>query len=445
MAVSAMLFVLVMAAESQETPPQKPNVVLFMADDLRATDLEHMPNVQRLLVERGTTFENHTITLPTCCPSRVSYLRGQYPHNHEIGYGATASEQAFRNRGYGRQTVGTWADEEGYRTAWIGKYLNGFDDPGHVPPGWDRFYANVDRDVWSREFAANGQLRTRPDGNIDANLGGQGEEFIRSGGGPMLLVQNFNAPHQFKNGPPPAPDNDLRKFHAEPLRTPAFNEDDVSDKPPYIAASRTLQPEQIREIGIEQKHRLASLQVVDRQVSAILGALAARGELDNTYVFFTSDNGYHMGEHRLEQGKLTPYATDVEVPLVVRGPSVARGSVSQKMVENIDFAPTVADLAGHELPAFVDGKSMVPLLENPAAPWREYSHLEARNKHPFVGAAKPNGTSYARYDTGFEELYLPGDPHQLKNVAGDPAHAALEAEMEAALEAAHGCQGAECP
>lgn len=444
--VSAMLGLLTMDAESQETPPGRANVVMFMADDLRATDLQHMPNVQRLLVEQGTTFENHTITLPTCCPSRVSYLRGQYPHNHKIGYGVTAGEQAFRNRGYGSSTVGTWADSEGYRTAWIGKYLNGFDKPRYTPPGWDRFYANVNRDVWSREFAADGRLKTLQKGNIDAHLGQQGEAFVRSDNEtPMLLVQNFNAPHQDQNGPPPAPRSDLRKFGAKIPRTPAFNEQDVSDKPGYIQNLRRLQPPQIRAMEKEHKHRLASLQVVDREVGATVGALADKGELGNTYIFFSTDNGYHMGEHRLEQGKMTPYKTDVEVPLVVRGPGVAQDAVRDEMVQNIDFAPTVADIAGHGIPAFVDGKSMLPLFDVQPDAWRGYSHYEGRGSHPFTGVAKPDGTSYARYGSGFEELYLPEDEHQLQNVAGMAEHAAKQDEMEAALEAAHGCQGAGCP
>jgi len=194
-ASTTMLFFLVGNAESQETPPERANVVMFMTDDLTTTDLQHMPNVQSLLVHQGTTLENHTITLPTCCPSRVSYLRGQYPHNHKIGYGVTPGEQAFRNRGYGSSTVGTWANSEGYRTAWIGKYLNGFDNPRYTPPGWNRFYANVNRDVWSREFAADGRLKTLQKGNIDAHLGQQGEAFVRSDNEtPMLLVQN-STPH----------------------------------------------------------------------------------------------------------------------------------------------------------------------------------------------------------------------------------------------------------
>jgi arylsulfatase A-like enzyme len=432
---------------AQEAPPEsRPNVVLILTDDMTASDLETMPNVHRLLVEKGTTFENHTVTLPTCCPSRVSYLRGQYPHNHKIGYGVPAGEQAFRNRGYASSTVGTWANAEGYRTAWIGKYLNGFDDPGYVPPGWDRFHANVNKDVWSREFASNGRLRKLPKGSIDTHLGRQGEAFLRNDNEtPMLLVQNFNAPHQNSDGPPPAPKSDLRKFSAKVPRTPAFNERDVSDKPGWVQNRPLLQSPKIREMGLEHRGRLASLQVVDRQVGAILGALADKGELDETYVMLTTDNGYHMGEHRLEQGKMTGYKTDVEVPLVVRGPGVQENTVKGAMVQNIDFAPTVADLAGHETPEFVDGRSMVPLFGDGQAAWRGHSHFEGPGRHPFVGTAKPDGTTFIRQESGFEELYLPGDPHQLRNVAGEDQHASAQGEMEAALQAAHACSGGNCP
>ena len=176
-----------------------------------------------------------------------------------------------------------------------------------------------------------------------------------------------------------------------------------------------------------------------------MGALADKGELDETYVMLTTDNGYHMGEHRLEQGKMTGYTTDVEVPLVVRGPEVQENTVNGAMVQNIDFAPTVADLAGHETPEFVDGKSMVPLFGDGQAAWRGYSHFEGRGRHPFVGAAKPDGTTFIRQQSGFEELYLPDDPHQLKNVAGADQHASEQGEMEAALQAAHACSGEGCP
>lgn len=445
-AMTAVLFLLVEDAESQNAPPERANVVMFMTDDLTATDLAHMPNVQRLLVRRGTTFENHTITLPTCCPSRVSYLRGQYPHNHKIGYGVTAGERPFRNRGYGSSTVATWADSEGYRTAWVGKYLNGFDTPRYVPPGWDSFYANVNRDLWSREFAADGRLKTLQKSSIDMHLGQRGEAFVRDDNGrPMLLVQNFNAPHQKDTGPPPAFKSDLRKFSTKIPRTPAFNERNVSDKPAYIRSLPRLRPPQIREIGLEYRARLASLQVVDRKVGAIMGALADEGELDNTYVFFSTDNGYHLGEHRLEPGKMTPYKTDVEVPLIVRGPGVSQDVVRDEMVQNIDFAPTVADIAGHKTPATVDGKSMLPLMRGQTDAWRGYSHFEGHGGHPFVGVAKPDGTSYVRYESGFEELYLKGDEHQLRNVAGVAEYAPEQKKMKAALKAAHGCKGAGCP
>ena len=405
-----------------------------------------MPNVRRLLVDKGTTFSNHTITLPTCCPSRVTFLRGQYPHNHKIGYGVRAGEVSFRRQGHARSTVGTWLNKAGYRTGYIGKYLNDFSADRYSPPGWDRFYANVDQDVWSRKFATGGKTKTLKRGNIDAHLADIGVSFLKnSGNASSFLWLNFNAPHQLKNGPPPAPERDLRKFGSKMPRSPAFNESDVSDKPSWIRNLPKLTPRQITSMGKEREHRLASLQVVDRGVAQLIDMLERTGELDNTYIFFTSDNGYHMGEHRMGKGKMTPYLTDVRVPLIVRGPGVARGVTSAAFVQNTDFAPTAAEIAGEKVPDFVDGRSMLPLLKGSGAAgravdWREQGYFEGRNKHPFAGITTTGGLHYVSYDQGPTELYdLNRDPHQLENLAGQRPDE--ETALRARLRAIKDCKG----
>jgi N-acetylglucosamine-6-sulfatase len=221
------------ASSAQELPEDRLNIVIVMTDDPRASDLAEMPNVQALLVERGTTFENFTISLPTCCPSRATILRGQYAHNHRIGFGVRAGYRSFARRGYASDNIATRLDAAGYRTAMVGEYINDFRQERNVPGGWDRFYANAGQDVWSRTFNDNGRPRELKRGNIDAHLGRVANCFVAraaDGEDPFMLWFSPNAPHQCDNGPPPAPK--AYRTQAGPMpRTEAFNEANVSDKP----------------------------------------------------------------------------------------------------------------------------------------------------------------------------------------------------------------------
>ncbi len=157
-------------------------------------------------------------------------------------------------------------------------------------------------------------------------------------------------------------------------RPPSFNEADVSDKPPAIRNLPLLTDEQIAEIDIEYQTRLESLQAVDEGIERIIATLAARGELENTYLFFTSDNGYHLGQHRFPNGKWEIYDEEIRVPMIVRGPRVPAGVTRNHFVLNIDFAPTIAALAGIHPDHTVDGQSFVPLFDHtPPRPrqWRQ--------------------------------------------------------------------------
>lgn len=441
--------------------PKKPNVILLLTDDMRTSDLAHMPNVEKHLVQRGTTFSNHFTTLPTCCPSRVTFMRGQYAHNHKIGFSkkiAPTGWDEFRERGYHRSTVATWLQGGGYRTGLVGKYLNGFRAKRYVPPGWNRFYAAANRDVWATVYNSNGRPSTYDQGHQDVHLGSIGRRFVENAAGgqkPFFLFQNFYSPHRDYSKPPPALEHDLSGMRAYGLKTPAFNERDISDKPSWIRSQQLLTDEQIDEMRIEQRHRLASLQTVDRAVAKLVAALAKSGELDNTYIFMTSDNGWHMGEHRMTGGKMTSYINDVRVPLIVRGPGVAKGVTRQKIVDNVDFAPTAAELAGVQVPRFVDGRSMVPLLEGKTGEsvgWRDETLIEGRGPErgltgapKFFGLVTAEGEHYVEYHNGERELYnLRNDPYQLKNLlagaSGDPRVEALS-ERLAELKS---CTGEEC-
>jgi N-acetylglucosamine-6-sulfatase len=424
----------------------RPNFVFILTDDMTKADLRHMPRGQNLLIDRGTTFANHTITLPVCCPSRTTFLRGQYAHNHKIGMGLPGGEEEFREQGYGRSTVATWLDDAGYRTGLMGKYLNFYRSKTYVPPGWDRWYANIERDVWAREFNSNGRS-VSISGNPDAHLAGVGETFIRNSSrqsAPFFLWFNFNAPHQYNNGPPIAMKQDLKKFSTTMPRKKSFNEADVSDKPQWIKSLPRLTGNEVDQMGVERRHRLASLQLVDRKVAALVSTLRERGEMDSTYIFFTSDNGYHMGEHRMRAGKATPYIEDVNVPLIVRGPGIEAAVERPEFVQNTDFAPTVAELAGAPIPDFVDGTSVVPLLRGEDARWRQQGFFEGRGSNGFAGITTTGGSHYVEYKTGERELYdMHQDPFQLENSYRSTDDTFI-AQLEDRVRAIRECAGPTC-
>lgn len=441
------------AVAAQETAAVgKPNFVFVLTDDQSANTLPYMPAVRENLVTQGTTFDNFVLTLPTCCPSRATFLRGQYAHNHGISGAAGADGQAFADEGLDRSTVATWLDRAGYETALFGKYLNGYRQTEYVPPGWDRWHANANQDVWANCFAVDGEESCYEDRNPDPLLAQKAERFVRTSaadGDPFFLWLSFGAPHQYRNGPPLYQRQDATRFRDVPLpRPPSFDEVDVSDKPPWLGAVPELTSEQVKVMTAEHRGRLRSLQAVDRAVRDLTEALAETGELNNTYIVFTTDNGYHMGEHRLEAGKYMPYKEDANFPMIVRGPGVAEGLERDELVLNTDFAPTVADLAGAPTPGFVDGRSFAPLLGNGEAPWRDAALMEG---FPFTKAGRPAFSGvwtetkdwYVEYEGGEKELYdVSADPYQLENLAGTRPE--TEAALSARLEALKTCARASC-
>ena len=437
--------------QAQEASEQ-PNIVLILTDDQRTGDLKHMPNVQKLLVQEGTTFERFTISQPRCCPSRATFLTGRYSHNHRTGFGG-GTARFFAKSGAHGDTYATRLNGAGYRTGYFGKYMNGYEQTRGTPPGWDTFYANVDRDVWSRCFNADGHgKKCKKSGNMDAFYGERTASFVE-GSGPFLAVYAPNAPHQDQNGPPPAPESAIRHLKDPALpKPPSFNERNVSDKPGFIKNNRRLGGHEIKAMAREHRARLGSLQVVDRYVGQVVSNLERSGELSDTYFFFVTDNGYHMGQHRLEAGKGTPYVEDVIFPLVVRGPGVRddAGPAKPELVQNTDLAPTFAELAGVSAPAKADGTSFAPLIGHSVGgrvdiPWRDAALVEFPGKKGFYGLISSQNETYVEWNNGFREYYdLDNDPYQLDNAFKSKAVPSPDtqrvAELEAQLEQMQSCK-----
>jgi N-acetylglucosamine-6-sulfatase len=256
----------------------------------------------------------------------------------------------------------------------------------------------------------------------------------------------------------PAP-RDLHTFDPEKApRLPSFNEANVSDKPPWIQSLRRFSSDDIANIDQRHEDRVESLQAVDDLVAAVVGTLGQQGVLSNTYIVFTSDNGWHHGENRVQRGKGRPYEESVRVPLLIRGPGVAAGSSTGKLVLNTDYLPTFMEVAGAQTPPYVDGRSLFPVLtRSTTTSWRTAILLEGRkfSADPEIpvdrnyNAIRTSTRKYIEYEGGFRELYdlSPGaDPNELRNTysIASPTVAPRPA-LKARLDALSSCQPQDDP
>ncbi len=448
-----------------QTAPQRPNFVVIMADDLDSGSMKHMPAVNRLLGERGATFQRFFATTPLCCPARASILRGQYAHNHGVlrNTGQDAGFGAFHDADLEESTVATSLDAAGYETALIGKYLNGYTRSGegrtYVPPGWDFWAAGIDHQAYASfnyDLNVNGEVVSfgRSEDNYMTDvLAGLAHGFLDDAqDSPFFLFLAPYAPHSPSR---PAPRH-RGEFSGESIpRTPSFNERNVRDKPKWVRASPPLSDARIKSLGAGYRDRLASLQAVDEMVESIVAKLEAQGVLDSTYILFLSDNGYFLGEHRQPRGKDAPYDAAARVPLVMRGPGIAAGSTIDRIALNIDLMPTLLDLSGTPIPAYVDGRSLAPLWSGNGVNWRAGALLEGFGKEiesleaggvvtPAFRALRQEDLLYVEYETGERELYdLRRDPFELKNRVKAVPNKRLR-QISAQLNALATCSAAEC-
>jgi arylsulfatase A-like enzyme len=427
----------------------QPNIVFIMSDDQDIATIEYMPRVQASLAAQGVTFENSFVSEPQCCPSNVTSLTGQYAHNHGVlnNLYPTGGFQTFVENGGDQRTIATWLQDAGYNTARIGKYLVQYPEGStYVPPGWDEWYSSYDGATGYFNYRMNENGAVVQYGSDEADyitdvLTAKAVDFINRAEAddaqPFFLTFTPTAPHadSIPNGPPtPAPRHAGMFAGAMAPRTPSFNEADVSDKPAPIKNFPLLTSTQIAAIDHEYQTRLESLQSLDEGIGRIVETLAERGELENTYIMFTSDNGYHLGQHRFLNGKFQVYEEDIRVPLIIRGPGVQAGATVEQMAVNIDLAPTMAQWGQASPNRVMDGQSLMPLLEGgDAQPWREdflveiFRHLPPSQNGDVILALRTEHELYVEYRSGPRELYdLDADPYQLQNVyaTANPAHIA---------------------
>jgi len=451
-----------LSPETTRSDAEVPNILFVLTDDQDPESLSRMDSVQRLLVSQGTSFENAFATTPLCCPSRVSFLRGQYAHNHGVLVNHDSPQlrggyEGFRELGLQDSTVATWLDDAGYDTFYAGKFLNGYEDESYVPPGWDEWYA-FSGHPHPNNYAINenGELRTYSQDQQHETyyLRDKAEAFIRDGtqgGEPWFALVATHAPH---NPHTTAPEFRHSYDDANMPKPPSYNEADVSDKPAWIRAHPRLDPrcstakgnpDCNEEMTETWRARHEALMSVDVMVKDLVGALEETGQLERTYVVFASDNGFVLYRHRL-YSKGFPYEEIQGVPFVVRGPGVRQGVVSRELVANIDLAPTIAAWAHIQPPQYVDGRSLVPVLEDTATSWRRWLLFEHfLPGHPYVGVRTAGGESYIEYETGEKEYYdLTVDPWQLQSAHVAPENAERLAQLSETLSVLEDCEGAGC-
>jgi N-acetylglucosamine-6-sulfatase len=443
----------------------RPNFVVVVTDDQTAESMRVMDRVRSLVGDRGATFETSYVNFPLCCPSRSTLLTGQYAHNHRVlGNKEPAGGYAVFEELHGNSNLATWLQAGGYHTAHVGKYFNGYgdDDPAFVPPGWDEWYASTTpgQRLYDYRLNENGTLvsyGSEPEDFKEDVLTDHAVDVIgreADAGEPFYLSVAYTAPHDGGPNPSPQPPADCGNapkpaprhataFDAEPLPAPpSFNEADTSDKPGSTGRLPLLTAAEIETLTRRYRCTLESLLAVDDGVAEIVAALREAGELGDTYVIYTSDNGLFFGEHRIPSGKVRHYEEASRVPLLIRGPGVRRGEVVEEPVINADLAPTILAAAGVEPGLEPDGLSLLPVLEGEAALPRRDLLLETRD---YAGIRSGRWVYVEFGRSGETELYdLAGDPYELDNLAADPARAALVERLSGRLAALAGCAGESC-
>lgn len=452
----------------------KPNIVFVLADDLSDNLVPYMPNLLALQKD-GTTFANYTVTDSLCCPSRASILTGRYPHNTGIvkNNGSDGGFKLFHRRGEEKSTFATDLKKAGYQTAFYGKYLNEYwpgvkvdgEKSPHVPDGWDEWAAGGDAyQGYNYRLNENGKVRAygnRPQDYLTDVLSAKARGFITrstAANQPFLVEIATYTPHLPYV---PAPQDTQSFAGLTAPRTPAYGRV-PTNAPPWLATHSALTASQIKHMDSSFRRRVQSVQAIDRMLGDLRDTLTKTGAADDTLVVVSSDNGYHLGEYRLNPGKMTAFETDIKVPLVIAGPGTGVGQVVDAPAENIDLRPTFADVAEVGVPAEVDGRSLRPLLAGQPPPdWRtaalvEHSdpatdpadpdyNRESENIPPSYDALRTNTFTYVEYVDGSHEYYdRRSDPNQLLNLAGhlDAQHLA---RLHTALKALATCSGAvEC-
>jgi len=456
---------------------KRPNVVVIMSDDQDFRSMWAMPQTRKLIGSTGTTFQREAVSFPLCCPSRATFLTGQYPHNNGIQWNNAPGGGYYKLDG--SETLPVWLQQAGYRTVHIGKYLNeyGEQDPYEVPQGWSEWYGGVDPttyDYYNYTLNHDGKLRTYGDSPKDystdvlADLASHQIKKSAKGNKPFFLNVAPIAPHTVAvasratmEGTPavPAP-RDADVFANTPLPAwPNFNEADISDKPalqPYFPTQ--LSADAIDSLTDHYDGRMGSVLAIDDLVAQVEDSLRQAHVAKNTVVIYTSDNGWVLGEHRLNDTdttnrraggvKYVPYEASSRVPLLISGPGFPAGRKVQSPTVNADLTSTILDVADAEPGLPQDGISLKGVANHPGRTKDRGVLTETFPNPRLVPTYQSIHTNRYRYDltqVGLDGLIdLERDPWELQSVHADRRYTAIKAALAKGLEQLSDCAGAEC-
>jgi arylsulfatase A-like enzyme len=505
------------------TAASRPDIVVIQTDDQTLQDLYTfytnpltgqisavMPNTLTQLVGQGISFNRYYVSNPLCCPSRTSMLTGRYSHNNGV------LTNFFPSGGFYKfdlqNNLAVWLHNAGYKTSHAGKFLNqyGDNDPTQVPPGWDDWHTVIGdaRLFYGYKTNDNGVV-SDPHGSFDETTNSYPEKDAAScpeqppplqqcnyltdvitqdaldaidkfAASPFYLQVDYTTPHGDiapPGGPEPAPRYAGSLPGAKAPRPPSFNERDMSDKPAFVRRNPRLGFGKIDYIDRRHENRLEALRSVDDGVAKIVNQLAARGDLANTYIFFTSDNGFFQGEHRFDSAKFLGYEPSDHLPLIVRGPGIVPNTGSGELVANVDIAPTILALTGARPTNGMDGRSLVRFWIDPAkrtqrpillegftgtgelgTPLRLTAPLRAQGSRAALRAQASVAASprdyegvrigrykYIRYRSSAKELYdLKIDPYELHSRHLDPRYRNVKRWLDAVLRRMEVCRENTC-
>ncbi len=362
----------------------KPNFIFILTDDMTPDDFRFMPRTQEYFSVNGVRFTNAFVSYAACCPSRASILTGRYSKNHGVRSNNRPSGgfDAFYNSGMESQTIATKLQADGYSTAYFGKYFNEYgtttlvEPESYIPPGWNYWYTFVSTKYFNYKLNENGQAKNYGDTledygtDVIAKHASNHLDAALSSSSPFFMMIAPYAAHastestELPRQPIPASRHENLFNGIKAPRFASFNQEDVSNKSFGVRDNPLLLPDDIEWIDNNFRARIRTLQSVDEMIGKLIDQLENSLKGKETYIIFTSDNGYWFGEHRFKVGKADLYDQSHRIPLAITGPNVQRGFVRNDLVVNTDFFPTILSLASVPISGSNhDGRSFRSLME----------------------------------------------------------------------------------